>query len=91
MEHWKNILDEDILKTNINFAAIFVLNYECLKDFIISQIRGFYSEKIFFKNGKMIYKESQQYKEEVRQLDENIEKTSSACPRQKNINFIKVL
>ena len=52
MEHWKNILDEDILKTNINFAAIFVLNYECLKDFIISQIRGFYSEKIFFKNGK---------------------------------------
>lgn len=73
MGDWKNILDEDILKTNINFAAIFVLNYECLKDFIISKIRGFYSEKILFKNGKMVYKESQQYKEEVRQLDENIE------------------
>lgn len=76
MGDWKNILDEDILKTNINFAAIFVLNYECPKDFIISKIRGFYSEKILFKNGKMVYKESQQYKEEVRQLDENIENAS---------------
>lgn len=76
MEHWKNILDEDILKTNINFAAIFVLNYECLKDFVISKIRGFYSEKILFENGKMVYKESQQYKEEVRQLDKNIENAS---------------
>ena len=44
MESWKNILDEKILKTNIYFVAIFVMNYECLKEFVIEQIRGFYSE-----------------------------------------------
>ena len=29
MDKWKNILDENILKYNVSFAAIFVLNYEC--------------------------------------------------------------
>ena len=38
MDNWKNILDENILKFNVNFAAIFVLNYECLKDYVINQI-----------------------------------------------------
>lgn len=28
VDNWKNILDENILKTNINFAAVFVMNYE---------------------------------------------------------------
>lgn len=27
MDKWKNILDENILKYNMSFAAIFVLNY----------------------------------------------------------------
>ena len=44
MDNWKNILDEDILKTNINFVAVFVMNYECLKEFVIERIRDFYSE-----------------------------------------------
>ncbi len=34
MDNWNNILNEDILKSNINFAALFVLNFECLKDYI---------------------------------------------------------
>ncbi len=37
-------MDEDILKSNINFAALFVLNFECLKDYIITQPRTFYSD-----------------------------------------------
>ena len=41
MDKWKNILDENILKYNVSFAAIFVLNYECLKDYIINQVRDF--------------------------------------------------
>lgn len=44
VDNWKNILDEDILKININFAAVFVMNYECLKEFVIEQIRSFCSE-----------------------------------------------
>ena len=47
MDNWKNILDENILKYNVSFAAIFVLNYECLKDYVINQVREFYSD-----NGK---------------------------------------
>lgn len=30
MNNWVNILDENIIKTNVNFAALFVMNYECL-------------------------------------------------------------
>lgn len=38
MDNWANILDENIIKTNVNFAALFVMNYECLKDYVISQV-----------------------------------------------------
>lgn len=37
LNNWNNILDENILKFNVNFAALFVLNFECLKDYIITQ------------------------------------------------------
>ena len=28
MDNWANILDKNIVKTNVNFAALFVMNYE---------------------------------------------------------------
>ena len=37
MDNWKNILDENVLKSNINFVTIFVMNYECLKEFVIEK------------------------------------------------------
>lgn len=76
MDSWCNILDEDKLKLNVNFAAMFVLNFECLKDYIVSQIRNLYLDSIHFEEGKIIYKESKQYKERVRTLDKNIENAS---------------
>lgn len=76
MDNWNSILDEDILKPNVNFAAMFVLNYECLKDYIISQIREFYSHHTHFEGGKIIFEESREYKENVRGLDKNIENAS---------------
>lgn len=76
MDNWKNILDEDILKTNINFVAVFVMNYECLKEFVIEQIRTFYSEHFYMDGDKMVYEESGAYKEKVRALDKNIENAS---------------
>ena len=76
MDSWCNILDEDKLKLNVNFAARFVLNFECLKDYIVSQIRNLYLDSIHFEEGKIIYKESKQYKEQVRTLDKNIENAS---------------
>lgn len=59
MDNWKNILDENILKFNVNFAAIFVLNYECLKDYVINQVRDFYSDNESGV-GKTIYLKRQQ-------------------------------
>ena len=75
MDNWINILDENILKTNINFATLFVLNFECLKDFIITQIREFYSD-VAIKDGKICYEETESYKTEVRSLENNIENAS---------------
>lgn len=75
MNNWNNILDEDILKFNINFAALFVLNFECLKDFIITQPRTFYSD-VEIRNGEVCCKETKEYKREVRSLEKNIENAS---------------
>lgn len=76
VDNWKNILDEDILKTNINFVAVFVMNYECLKEFVIEQIRDFYSEHFYMDGDRMICEESGAYKENVRALDKNLENAS---------------
>ena len=76
MDKWKNILDENILKYNVSFAAIFVLNYECLKDYIINQVRDFYSDNGKWDGDNYISEETAKYKKEVRALDKNIEYAS---------------
>lgn len=76
MDNWANILDENIIKTNVNFAALFVMNYECLKDYIISQVKGFYCDDRYFENDEAIYIESEAYKQEVRTLDKQLENAS---------------
>jgi len=75
LNNWNNILNEDILKSNINFAALFVLNFECLKDYIITQPRDFYSD-VAIKDGKLCCEETEEYKKEVRSLEKNIENAS---------------
>lgn len=76
MDKWMNILDEDVLKSNINFAAVFVMHYECLKEFVIEQIRTFYSEHFYMAGDRMVCEESGAYKEKVRALDKNLENAS---------------
>lgn len=73
IDNLENILNEDILKYNVNFAAMFVLNYECLKEYVISQVRDFYSDHIHFDGNKIVGEESIDYKKEVRTLDTIIE------------------
>ncbi len=75
MDNWNNILNEDILKSNINFAALFVLHFECLKDYIITQPKTFYSD-VEIKDGKLCCEEAEEYKKEVRALEKNIENVS---------------
>ena len=75
-DDWKNILDEDIFKININFAAVFVMNYECLKEFVIEQVRSFYSEHFYMDGDSIVCEESDTYKKQVRNLDKNLENAS---------------
>ena len=76
VDNWKNILDENILKTNINFGAVFVMNYECLKEFVIEQVRSFYSEHFYMDGDRIVCEESDTYKKKVRNLDKNLENAS---------------
>ena len=75
LDNWNNILNEDVLKFNINFAALFVLNFEGLKDYIITQPRTFYSD-VLIKDGELCCEETEEYKKEVRSLEKNIENAS---------------
>ena len=75
MDRWKNILDEDVLKQNVLFAALFVMNFECLKDYVITQVRGFF-EAPFIEDKELEYKILEKYKIEVLGLDKNIENAS---------------
>lgn len=84
MDCWNNILDEEILKFNINFSALFVLNFECLKDYMINQLRDFYCD-MMVNNDELVYKESASYKKYVRILDKNVEDASLKWYVQENI------
>ncbi|WP_104803272.1 hypothetical protein [Blautia marasmi] len=70
-----NIFDEDNLELNVKFASLFVLNFECLKDFVVNKIRDFYSDNII-EDGKWIHKETKKYKEVVRALSRYIDDAS---------------
>lgn len=75
MDKWNNILDENILKSNVNFAALFVLNFECLKDYVVTQVKDFYYD-IAIESGELCSKETDAYKTKVRSLENNIENAS---------------
>ncbi|MCD7835603.1 MAG: hypothetical protein LUG83_02895 [Lachnospiraceae bacterium] len=75
MDNWENLLDKDIVQTNVKFAAMFILNYECLKDYVISQPCDFYCDwSIEDEKEKIV--ETEAYKTEVRSLAKNIEDAS---------------
>lgn len=76
MNNFQNLFDEKILKTNIEFAALFVLNYECLKEFVVEQVRDFYSNSFSFIDGKIVCEESENYKKKVRKLEKQIDNAS---------------
>lgn len=76
MDELQNLFDEHILKRNIEFAALFVLNYESIKEYVVDQVRGFYAESIVFNGDEPKYKESDEYKKQVRNLDTKIDTAS---------------
>lgn len=76
MWNLENLLDEQILRSNVEFAALFVLNFESFKEYIVDQVRVFYSNSITFDNDELTYKESEKYKKKVLSLDKKIDTAS---------------
>lgn len=76
MECWENILDQDELKLSLEFSALFVMYYECLKDYVVNQIKDFYCDELELEDGVLIQKETEKYKREVRSLSKNIDNAS---------------
>lgn len=71
-----NVLDEKRLKPNIHFASLYVLYYECLKDSLIELPKSFFCNDTEIKDGNIIVHEPEEYKENVRKLDDHIENAS---------------
>lgn len=64
----KNILDENMLQDNIKFAALFIMNFECLKEFIVTEMRDFFDDFELIDCNNVSY-ESKRYKDEVKKYD----------------------
>lgn len=52
------------------------MNYECLKEFVIEQVRSFYSEQFYMDGDSIVCEESDTYKKKVRNVDKNLDNAS---------------
>ena len=53
---WRNILDTDVLRSNINLIAMYIMVYELLEDIIISKPKDFYTLIDFDEEAQRNYK-----------------------------------
>lgn len=56
IQQWKNILDTDVLRGNINLIAMYIMVYELLEDIIISKPKDFYTLIDFDEEAQRKYK-----------------------------------
>ncbi len=71
MQKLINVLDKDILQDNIKFAALFIMNFECLKEFVIARMKDFFTDEFEVIDGKFIPTVSNEYQTKLKQLDKN--------------------
>jgi hypothetical protein len=71
-EKWIKFLDPENLKNNLLFSSLYVASFESLKDYIVSEVKGFYL--IGFENDKYIYDSN--YDNNVKSKDKSIVKSS---------------
>lgn len=71
LKELNNIFNREALQTNISRIAIFVLLFETLKKMIINKLCIYYNnnKKCEFKRGKIVCREDDSYRKEVRALD----------------------
>ena len=65
----ENVMTPENLQLTVSFTSLFVLVFECFKDMVIDRPKEFFcTEKIKFKEDKIVYYETEKYKREVRNL-----------------------
>ena len=69
LEMIENVMTPENLQFTVSFTSLFVLVFECFKDMVIDRPKEFFcTEKIEFKEDKIVYYETEKYKREVRKL-----------------------
>ena len=69
LEMIENVMTPENLQLTVSFTSLFVLVFECFKDMVIDRPKEFFcTEKIEFKEDKIVYYETEKYKREVRKL-----------------------
>ena len=69
LEMIENVMTPENLQLTVSFTSLFVLVFECFKDMVIDRPKEFFcTEKIEFKEDKIVYYETEKYKREVKNL-----------------------
>ena len=69
LEMIENVVTPENLQFTVSFTSLFVLVFECFKDMVIDRPKEFFcTEKIEFKEDKIVYYETEKYKREVKNL-----------------------
>ena len=69
LEMIENVMTPENLQLTVSFTSLFVLVFECFKDMVIDRPKEFFcTEKIEFKEDKIVYYETEKYKYEVKSL-----------------------
>ena len=69
LEMIENVVTPENLQFTVSFTSLFVLVFECFKDMVIDRPKEFFcTEKIEFKEDKIVYYETEKYKCEVKKL-----------------------
>lgn len=88
MQEYESILDKTKLQDNIRFAALFIMNFECLKDYLVSQMRGFFCDSYSEIDGQFQIIESKEYLDIVKKLDPKRNKLTAALAWYKELGAI---
>ena len=72
----ENILNKDKLMERINYNALFILNFELLKDFLIDKVRDFFTSKYEVKDGELVGIPDDKYNKEIRILGKGSDEAS---------------
>ena len=69
LEMLENVMTAETLQMTVSFTSLFVLVFECFKDMVIDRPKAFFCiSTMEFRDGKIVYRETEEYKCNVRKL-----------------------